>query len=246
VDVAGHRLLDIVPGQGGPEPCRWFEQRGTEWCGRVAWATLDMSGPFKAVFDTMLPDATQIADPFHVIRLANDRLDDVRRRVQNDTLGHRGRKGDPLYRIRKLLVMAEERVVEAGKAQRLRGLLDAADPKGEVRTAWHAKELVRGIHSELDHATAVAYVDDLARDLQDESCPPEIRQLGRTLRRWRVEITNWHLARLSNGPTEAANNLIKRIKRGGFGFTNFRNYRVRVLLYAGRPNWALLPTITPR
>jgi len=51
---------------------------------------------------------------------------------------------------------------------------------------------------------------------------------------------------LSNGPTEAANSLIKRIKRGGFGFTNFRNYRVRVLLYAGRPNWALLPTITPR
>ena len=246
VDVAGHRLLDIVPGQGGAEPCRWFENRGPEWCGRVRWATLDMSGPFKAVFDTMLPDAVQIADPFHVTRLANDRLDDVRRRVQQETTGHRGRAGDPLYRIRKLLVMAEERVVELGKADRLRGLLDAADPKGEVRTAWHAKELTRGIYFEPDHATALAYVTELARDLQDETCPPEVRQLGRTLKRWRVEITNWHLAHLSNGPAEAANNLIKRIKRGGFGFVNFRNYRVRVLLYAGRPNWALLPTITPR
>ena len=47
-------------------------------------------------------------------------------------------------------------------------------------------------------------------------------------------------------PSEAANNLIKRIKRIGFGFTRFRNYRVRVLLYAGRPNWDLLATITPR
>jgi transposase len=138
VDVAQRRLLDIVPGQGGAEPCKWFTKRGLEWCGRVAWATLDMSGPFKAVFDTMLPDAVQIADPFHVVKLANERLDDVRRRVQNTTLGHRGRKHDPLYRARKLLVMAEERVNEIGKTDRLRGLLDAADPKGEVRDAWHA------------------------------------------------------------------------------------------------------------
>jgi transposase len=50
---------------------------------------------------------------------------------------------------------------------------------------------------------------------------------------------------LSNGPTEAANNLIKRIKRVAFGLTSFRNHRVRVLLYAGRPNWDLLATLTP-
>jgi len=50
----------------------------------------------------------------------------------------------------------------------------------------------------------------------------------------------------SNGPTEAINNLIKRIKRIGFGFRQFRNYRIRALLYAGRPNWDRLATITPR
>lgn len=49
-----------------------------------------------------------------------------------------------------------------------------------------------------------------------------------------------------DGPTEAANNLIKRVKRVAFGFTNFRNYRVRAVLYAGRPNWDLLATLTPR
>jgi transposase len=55
-----------------------------------------------------------------------------------------------------------------------------------------------------------------------------------------------HLARVSNGPTEAANNLIKRMKgitRVGFGFTG---YRIGVLLYAGKPNWDLLATVTPR
>ena len=51
---------------------------------------------------------------------------------------------------------------------------------------------------------------------------------------------------VTNGPTKAANNFIKRIKRIAFGFRRFRNYRVRALLYAGRPNWHLLASITPR
>jgi len=55
-----------------------------------------------------------------------------------------------------------------------------------------------------------------------------------------------HTARVSNGPTEAINNLIKRVKRVAFGMRNFDHYRIRLLLYAGHPNWDLLDTITPR
>jgi transposase len=60
-----------------------------------------MSGPYRATFDTMLPDAVQIAYPFHLVRLANSKLDEVRRRVQNETMGHRGRKTDAFFRARK-------------------------------------------------------------------------------------------------------------------------------------------------
>ncbi len=111
--------------------------------------------------------------------------------------------------------------------------------------AWHAKELIRGLYDHTDPRLAVAMVDRLGHDLQDESCPPEINQLGRTLVRWRDQIAAWHEAHVSNGPTEAANNLIKVVKRIAFGLRRFRNHRIRVLLYAGRPNWALLATITP-
>jgi transposase len=53
---------------------------------------------YRSVADTMLPDAQQVADPFHVVRAANERLDEVRRRVQQQqVVGHRGRKADPLY-----------------------------------------------------------------------------------------------------------------------------------------------------
>ncbi len=245
VDVGTGCLLDVVAGRSGVEPCRWLAARGEEWRARVAWAALDLSGPYRSVFDTMLPDATQIADPFHLVKLANSKLDECRRRVQNETMGHRGRKTDPLYRCRRLLTRADERLDERGRTKLL-GLLDAGDPHGEVRTTWHAKEVVRSIYDHHDPDLAAAFVERLGHDLQDESCPIETRSLGRTLIRWKAQIAAWHQAHVSNGPTEAANNLIKRIKRIAFGFTRFRNFRVRVLLYAGRPNWDLLATVTPR
>jgi hypothetical protein len=64
-----------------------------------------------------------------------------------------------------------------------------------------------------------------------------------TLIRWKHQIAAWHEAQLSNGHTEAAvNNLLKRVKREAFGFTSFRNYRIRSLLYVGPPNCDLLAT----
>src|SRR3546814_11818716 len=102
-----------------------------------------MSGPYRKVFNEGLGHVRQVADPFHLTKLANEKLDECRRRVQNETLGHRGRKDDPLYRARRLLTKAHERLDDRGNAK-LVGLLEAGDPKGEVRTAGHAKGTVRG------------------------------------------------------------------------------------------------------
>jgi hypothetical protein len=248
VDVSPGRtaqLLDVVEGRSASGPTGWITARPKEWRDQICWGVLDLSGPYRKTFDDALPAAAKVADAFHVIKLANQKLDECRRRVQNDTVGHRGRKSDPLYRARRLLTKANERLDEKGSAK-LTGLLAAGDPHGEVRTAWHAKEVVRSIYDITDVTLAEEFVCELAIDLQDGDHPLEVRSLGRTLARWFTEITNWHKAFVSNGPTEAVNNLIKRIKRVGFGFRSFAHYRVRVLLYAGRPNWDLLPTITPR
>jgi len=79
-------------------------------------------------------------------------------------------------------------------------------------------------------------ITGIGAGLQDRSCPPEVRQLGRTIIKWRHQIAAWHNAHVSNGPTEAVNNLLKRVKRVAFGFMSFPHYRIRVLLYAGKPN----------
>ncbi len=85
VDVAAGRLLDIVPGRSAAEPCRWLAERGDDWCAQIRWATLDMSGPYRATFDTMLPDAVQIADPFHLIKVRHE-APCIRRRVRDPPL----------------------------------------------------------------------------------------------------------------------------------------------------------------
>ena len=245
VDTRRGVLLDIVPGRSAEGPTRWIRARSSRWRQQVQWGVMDLSGPYRKTFTDALPHARQVADPFHVIRLANSTIDDVRRRVQNETTGGRGTKHDPLYRIRRLLLAAAERVTERGRTK-LRGLLAAGDPKGEVRDAWHAKETLRGVYRIPDRTTAADALDELSRDLRDEAFSPELNKLGRTLRRWHAPIVNWHRSKVTNGPTEAANNLAKLIKRTSFGITNFNHYRTRVLLYAGKPDWTLLNNITPR
>ena len=66
VDVRRGQLLDVVPGRTAAEPCRWLAERPQEWRDRIEWATLDLSASYRVVFDTMLPHATQVADPFNV------------------------------------------------------------------------------------------------------------------------------------------------------------------------------------
>ena len=244
VDVRRGQLLDVVAGRDSSEPCRWFAAHTEAWRSGIEWAALDLSASYRTVFDTMLPDATQVADSFHVVRLANTALDECRRRVQNETVGHRGRKHDPLYRARRRLVMARERLSDDGH-ERLLGLLRAGDPRRQVWFAWNAKEVVRQIYDHTDAELAQAWVDEIIRDFADVEMPPEVRRLGRTIGRWRHQIVAWHRSHVSNGPTEAINNLVKRVKRVAFGMRNFQHYRIRSLLYAGKPNWTLLDSITP-
>ena len=89
--------------------------------------------------------------------------------MQNETLGHRGRKADPPYRARRLLTRAHERLGDRGE-EKLLGLLAAGDPRGEA--AWHAKDVLCSIYDIPDPDVAAEFVTQLGHDLQDDSCPP--------------------------------------------------------------------------
>jgi transposase len=191
-----------------------------------------MSRVYNAVFKVVTPKATRVIDRFHVMRHALLAVDQVRRRVQQQREGHRGRTGDPLYKARKLLVI-KATANDPALSSRLEGLLALGDPEGEVAFAYGVKEAVARFYETTDAEAAA----DLLRDIIDQglkkSSPPEVRSLARTLRNW-------------FDPTEGMNNLLKRVKRVAFGFTNFENFRIRALLYAGNPNVRVLDSIVVR
>jgi transposase len=117
-----------------------------------------------------------------------------------------------------------------------------ATERSRCKETWRDKELVRGLYDHDDAKMAVRFVQRLGNDLLDPDLPEEAQSLGRTLLRWKHQIVAWHEAHVSNGPIEAANNLNKRV---AFRFRSFFRYRVRTLLYCGKPNWSLLATVTP-
>ncbi len=144
-----------------------------------------------------------------------------------------------------MLLRAEETLDDKAN-QRLWSLLELGDPGAEVAIAYRVKERLRDFYRTTDLGEARRMLTELRDHCLKRAMPREVQKLGRTIRDWFDKICNFHLARVSNGPTEALNNLIKSIKRIGFGFRNFENYRIRALLYAGRPNWRVLGSIVVR
>jgi transposase len=124
------RLLDVVPGRSGTVVTDWLDERGPHWGTRVQVAALDPFRGYERALRAGLP-ATVVLDSFHAVRLAQRAIDDVRRRVQQETLGHRGRKHDPLYRIRRMLLRGAENLTLKAYSRLLAGL-DAGDPDGRT------------------------------------------------------------------------------------------------------------------
>ena len=155
----------------------------------------------------------RVLDLFHVVRLAFACVDDVRRRFQQHTYGHRGRRGDPLYGIRRVLRRCAEHLSDTAWARLLSGI-EAGDDHGQVAAAWVAAQELRAIYRCRDVSQAAAPYDWTVYCI--DSGVPEVRRPARTVATWRQEFLAYFSAgRLSNGPTEAVNLLIKKIKRSG-------------------------------
>jgi transposase len=231
VDLSAKKVIDLVEGNSAADLRRWCASQHPAFCGRVLVVATDLAESYRAGISPHLDHAIRVADPFHVVRVGNRCVDKVRRRVQNETLGHRGRKTDPLYRIRKLLLKGTERLDERGHDRLLLGLR-LGDPNDELIGAWLAKESVRDVYLTDDVAEAAVLLEKAIAGCRADDVP-EVRSLGDTVQRWQREILNHHRTGASNGPTEGQNFCVKQVKRAGRGFTCFDHYRLRVLLHAG-------------
>lgn len=233
VDLERGLLVDVVAGRSAKVLAEWLEARPPAWRAQITVAAIDAFRGYANALAAGLPTATVVMDCFHTIGLANRTVDRVRRRVQNDTLGRRGRRDDPLYRIRRITLVAADRLNDNGWGRLLAGL-ELGDPTGDLAAAWIAKEELRRVYAATDLPAARRALTGFYLHCAAADHIPELVTLATTIAAWENEILAYHhTGGASNGPTEAVNLLIEKIRRVGHGFRNLNNYRLRLLLAAG-------------
>jgi transposase len=226
------RLLDLVPGRSKKAYADWLGDRSEAFRAGVQVAALDPFAGYKTAIADELADATAVLDAFHVVKLGTQAVDEVRRRVQQETLGHRGRKGDPLYGIQKILRAGAENLTDRQLA-RLAAAIEADEAHQAVYLAWRCAQDLRAAYRCADLTAGRAMAERILSIFH--TCPvPEIARLGRTLRRWKdAFLAYFTTERSNNGGTEAINGIIELHRRLARGYRNRDNYRLRMLLVAG-------------
>ncbi|MCY0904372.1 ISL3 family transposase [Arthrobacter sp. H14-L1] len=228
------RLLDMVEGRSKQVFATWLKARPQQWRDGVEVVAMDGFSGFKSAVAQELPDAVPVMDPFHVIRLAGEALDSCRRRVQQQTCGHRGRAGDPLYSARLTLYTGADLLTDK---QRLRlETLFSTDTHVEVEASWGIYQRMVAAYREPDRAKGrelmQAVIDSVSTGVP--AALIELTTLGRTLKR-RAEDVLAYFDRpgTSNGPTEAINGRLEHLRGSALGFRNLTNYVARSLLESG-------------
>ncbi len=228
------RLLDMVEGRSKQVFKIWIQGRPEAWRDGVEVVAMDGFTGFKTATSEELPDAVPVMDPFHVVRLAGDGLDRCRQRIQQATLGHRGRTGDPLYRARRTLHTGADLLTE--KQQTRLNAVFAVEEHIEVEATWGIYQWVVAAYREPNKTRGKqmmqAVIDSVTSGVP--TALTEIRRLGRTLKQRAADVLAFFdRPGTSNGPTEAINGRLEHLRGSALGFRNLTNYIARSLLESG-------------
>jgi transposase len=237
VDIAGTQgLLGQVDGRSSADVKGWLKARSREFRDAVEVVVIDPHAGYAAAVREVLPDAMLAVDHFHLIMLANKAVTAVRQRATREHLGRRGRKLDPAWANRRLLLRGHERLSQRALARMWNGCIEH-DPTGQILSAWIAKEELRALCA---LAATGGHRDQIRRQLWAfyswcaDAEIPELTTLAQTIETWWPAIEVFLTTGLTNARTEGTNRLIKQVKRAACGFRNRENYRRRVRLHCTR------------
>ncbi len=231
----GHRYLTIVldlesgvvvhVGQGkGGDALSDFWVRLRRSGAKVEAVATDMSPAYIDAVTTHLRGARLVFDRFHVIKLYNDKLSELRRAMHRE-LKDRMQK-DVLKGTRWLLLKRPENLDPARKEpQRLQEALRLNQP---LATAYYLKEDLNEVWEQDDEETAQALLMDWI--IYAESSGIQIlHKFAQTLRLHAFGILAYYDYPISTGPLEGTNNKIKTMKRQAYGYRDQEFFRLKIL-----------------
>lgn len=228
VDLAGDGgLLGQTAGRTGAAVVAWLDAWGQAGKDAVQVVAMDPGAGYRAAVHRALPHARIGVDHVHRIRLANQMVTEVRQRVAR---AQRGRRRDPAWRNRRLLLHAGDRLPPRASA-RLADTRHRDDPTEDIGAAWAVKELLRQALAARDRHTIAHRLHHQTVALVDL---PEATWLAETIEAWQPEILGFLKTGITNARTEGINRLVKDTARVAFGFRSLDNQRRRVRFHCTR------------
>ena len=213
VDYNNRRVRELVLGKTCDDLVRDLAHiLGRE---NVKNVVIDMRDPFKKFAREFFPNTILIADKFHVLRLLSGSILRRRKEITGDRAN---------ARARRLLLMSAHKLDYSHK----HALLEFLKNYPELAELYSWKERLHGFYRIKGYNRAVIAFTHMT-DAMAHSQLQEIKTLRRTLLKWREEILNYFKTGLTNARTEGFNNKAKVVKRMGYGYKQFRNYRLKVL-----------------
>ena len=228
------RLLDMVEGRSKAAFKAWLEARPEAWKNCIEVVAMDGFTGFKTATSEVLPGAVAVMDPFHVVRLVGDALDDCRRRIQQKLHKRRGRKDDPLYKSRRTLHTGTKLLTERQR-ERLSSLF-SSEKHAAVEATWEIYQAMIAAYREPDRTRARMMMEKVIAALRAKIPDNlvELGKLGRSLTGRADDILAFFdRPGTSNGPTEAINGRLEHLRGSALGFRNLTNYIARSLLESG-------------
>ena len=247
VDLAGEQgLLGQREGRTSAAVIDWLSKRSDEFRAGVQFVAIDPAAVYASAIRTpgLLPNATIVVDHFHLVKLANDALTKVRRRVTWDLRDRRGRRIDPEWANRRRLLRARERLSQNTFVKMWNRIQDE-DPSAQILSAWIAKEELRTLLSTVRvggdaHLTRHRLHQFLTWCIDSQI--PELLTLAATVDHWWPEINAFVTTGITNARTEGYNRLLKQVKRVGCGFRNPDNSARRIRFHCTRKQRAATQT----
>ena len=229
------RLLDMIGGRSKQVLKEWMGDRDQQFRDRIKIVAMDGFTGYKSATAEELPKARVVMDPFHVVHLAASKLDVCRQRIQQQVCGHRGRKDDPLYKIRRILHTRTDLLTDTQKARLFESLTSHDDHVAVEITHQVYQQLIAAYeHPQRREGKKLMY--KILRRIRS-GLPPglqELAQLGRSLWARRADILAYFDTGVSNGPVEAINGRLEHLRGIAQGFRNLDHYILRSLLHSGQ------------
>lgn len=223
VDLRSGRILYVGDGKGSDSLDKFWKRIKKKGI-HIKYIATDLSAAFIASVYENCPNAVHVFDHFHVVKLMNEKLDDIRRtqyHMEKDINKRKVLKG-----TRYLLLSNGTDIFDKEYKTRLDNALDMNKPLSQ---AYYLKEQLREIWTQINKEEAEKVMLDWVKQAQ-ESKIPQLIKMANTIMAHRTGILAWYDCHISTGKVEGINNKIKVMKRTAYGFRNQRYFELR--LYA--------------